>query len=378
MSPRRSTSAICRECTLPRSRSSRLPGCTPANAAAAWLPALPIAPRCAPCAWVWKSRRFCKNSTRNSLTSPSCSRSLEILIPSSNCSPAWLPKKSSPAGRTASVLSSKSAGSISSINSIFSNCDRVLLVMRIVSLLPSATEILFALGLEREIVGVSHECDFPPRSRAKPVVIHSRMPHDAAPAEIDRLVSEYVHRGESLYAVDAEMLESLAPDLIVTQDLCHVCAASPDDWGTALARFDRRPEVLCLNPQDLGDVWRDILWVGEEACRGPQAEALVKEIGARLGALEQAVSQSTGRPRVAFLEWLQPFYVGGHWVPEMIQVAGGEDVLGKNRTPSFPVHLQDIVEAEPEILLIAPCGYRAQQARIEYLSLEFPEQWNVT
>src|SRR6266403_5817879 len=268
MSPRRSTSAICRECTLPRSRSSRLPGCTPANAAAAWLPALPIAPRCPPSAWVCKPRRFCKNPTRNSLTSPRCSRSLEILIPSSNCSPAWLPKKSSPAGRTASRLSSKSAGSISSINSIFSNCDRVSLVMRIVSLLPSATEILFALGLEREIVGVSHECDFPPRAKTKRVVIHSRLPHGASPTEIDRLVSEYVHRGESLYAVDAEALKALAPDLIVTQDLCHVCAASPDELAAALTRFERRPEVLCLNPQDLGDVWRDILWVGEESRRG--------------------------------------------------------------------------------------------------------------
>src|SRR5207249_345120 len=130
--------------------------------------------------------------------------------------------------------------------------------MRIVSLLPSATEILFALGLDREIVGVSHECDFPLRARTKLVVIHSRM---------------------------------------------------PDDLATALARFERRPEVLCLNPQDLGDVWRDILWVGEEACRGPQAEALVKQIGARLGALEQQLPQSVDRPRVAFLEWLQPFYV---------------------------------------------------------------------
>ncbi len=145
--------------------------------------------------------------------------------------------------------------------------------MRIVSLLPSATEILFALGFDREIVGVSHECDFPPKARTKPVVIHSRMPHDASPAEIDALVREYVHRGESLYAVDAGVLETLAPDLIVTQDLCHVCAASPDDLATALTRFDRRPEVLCLNPQDLGDVWRDILWVGEETCHGPQAEA---------------------------------------------------------------------------------------------------------
>jgi len=247
--------------------------------------------------------------------------------------------------------------------------------MRIVSLLPSATEILFALGLDREIVGVSHECDFPPQAKTKPVVIHSRMPHDASPAEIDALVREYVHRGESLYAVDAKMLEKLAPDLIVTQDLCHVCAASPDDLATALTRFDRRPEVLCLNPQELGDVWRDILWVGEDGCRGPQAEALLKQIGARLGALQEQLPPSADRPRVAFLEWLQPFYVGGHWVPEMIRVAGGEDVLGKVRTPSFRVHLQDIVEAEPEILLIAPCGYNAQQARDEYRSMDFPEQW---
>jgi iron complex transport system substrate-binding protein len=248
--------------------------------------------------------------------------------------------------------------------------------MRIVSLLPSATEILFALGLDREIVGVSHECDFPPRARTKPVVIHSRMPHDASPAEIDRLVSEYVHRGESLYAVDAEVLEALAPDLIITQDLCHVCAASPDDLATALARFERRPEVLCLNPQDLGDVWRDILWVGEESCRGSQAEALVKQIGARLGEVERQLLPSADRPRVAFLEWLQPLYVGGHWVPEMIHMAGGADVLGKVRTPSFRVHLQNVIEAEAEILLIAPCGYTAQQARDEYLSIDLPEQWN--
>jgi len=172
------------------------------------------------------------------------------------------------------------------------------------------------------------------------------------------------------------VLEALAPDLIVTQDLCHVCAASPDDLATALARFERRPEVLRLNPQDLGDVWRDILWVGEESCRGAQAEALVKQIGARLGALEQQVPRAANRPRVAFLEWLQPFYVGGHWVPEMIHVAGGVDALGKVRTPSFRVQLQDIVEAEPDILLISPCGYGAQQARDEYLSMELPEQWN--
>jgi iron complex transport system substrate-binding protein len=249
--------------------------------------------------------------------------------------------------------------------------------MRIVSLLPSATEILFALGFDREIVGVSHECDFPPRARTKPSVIHSRIPRDASPAQIDALVREYVHRGESVYAVDTDLLQTLAPDLIVTQDLCHVCAASPNDLATALSRFDRRPQVLCLNPQDLGDVWRDILWVGEETFRGPQAESLLERIGSRLRALEQQLDPLTHRPRVAFLEWLQPFYIGGHWVPEMISRAGGEDVFGKARTPSFRIALQDIVEAAPEILLIAPCGYTAQQARQEYNSMDFPDQWNV-
>ena len=248
--------------------------------------------------------------------------------------------------------------------------------MRIVSLLPSATEILFALGLDPEIVGVSHECDFPPQARTKPVVIHSRVPHDASPAEIDALVREYVHRGESLYAVDAGVLAALAPDLIITQDLCHVCAASPDDLATVLTRFDRRPEVLCLNPQDLGDVWRDVLWVGEESCRGPQAEALLKEIGARLGALEEQLPQSADRPRVAFLEWLQPFYVGGHWVPEMIHRAGGEDVFGTARTSSFRISIEDVIDAAPEILLIAPCGYAAERARDEYKSMSFPEPWH--
>jgi iron complex transport system substrate-binding protein len=168
----------------------------------------------------------------------------------------------------------------------------------------------------------------------------------------------------------------LAPDLIITQDLCHVCAASPDDLATALARFDRRPEVLCLNPQELGDVWRDILWVGEETFRGPQAEDFVKQIGARLGAIERQLSPAAERPRVAFLEWLQPFYAGGHWVPEMIELAGGEDVFGSARTPSFRITIEDVIESAPEILLIAPCGYSAEQARNEYKAMPFSEAWN--
>lgn len=248
--------------------------------------------------------------------------------------------------------------------------------MRIVSLLPSATEVLFALGFDREVVGVSHECDFPSQARSKRVVIHSRIPHDTASAEIDRLVREYVARGESLYAVDARALEELAPDLIITQDLCHVCAALPDDLGAALARFAERPEVLCLNPQDLGDVWRDILWIGEETRRGRAAEALLEQIGESLALLEESVARTSERPRVAFLEWLQPFYVGGHWVPEMIELAGGHDVFGRMHTPSFRVTLEAIVDAAPDIILISPCGYTAQRARNEYLSMSQTDEWN--
>jgi iron complex transport system substrate-binding protein len=247
--------------------------------------------------------------------------------------------------------------------------------MRIVSLLPSATEVLFALGLERDIVGVSHECDFPAQARSKRMVIRSRVPEGATPFEIDQFVREQMERGLSLYAVDAEALEELAPDLIVTQDLCHVCAATPDDLATALSRFAHRPEVLCLNPQDLGDVWRDVLWIGEETCRGRQAEALVRRIGQDLGEIAYQLHDVPQRPRVACLEWLQPLYVGGHWVPEMIHRAGGEDVFGTPGTPSFRISAEDVIHAAPDVLLIAPCGYTAEQARNEYRGLAFPPEW---
>jgi iron complex transport system substrate-binding protein len=247
--------------------------------------------------------------------------------------------------------------------------------MRIVSLPPSATEVLFALGFDREIVGVSHECDFPPRAKTKTAVIHSRLPHDASPAEIDRLVRDYVARGESLYAVDSDVLEALTPDLIVTQDLCHVCAASPDDLASTLARFRKRPEVLCLNPQDLGDVWRDVLRMGEETLRFPRAQELLEKVGTRLGEIQKDLDGQSERPRVVLLEWLQPFYVGGHWVPEMIQFSGGVDVLGKPATPSRRVTMEEVVEAAPDVLLIAPCGYRKDRAAAEYLSLSLPDEW---
>ena len=247
--------------------------------------------------------------------------------------------------------------------------------MRIVSLLPSATETLFALGLDEEVVGVSHECDFPPAAKTRRSVVRSRLPKDATPPEIDRLVREHVERGESIYAVDGEILEELAPDLILTQDLCHVCAATPDELGAALAHISKRPEVLSLDPRDLGDVWRDILWIGERTGRRERAQEFVERIGERLARIEEDAGPAEPRPRVAVLEWLQPFYVGGHWVPEMVYHAGGVDVLGKPKQPSHAVSMEEIVSARPEFLFIAPCGYNAEQARAECLSLTFPEEW---
>src|ERR1700719_3337824 len=163
--------------------------------------------------------------------------------------------------------------------------------MRIVSLLPSGTEILFALGLDAEVVGVSYDCDFPPQVSKRRVVVDSRIPPGLTSLEIDRQVREYVERGESLYTVNADALKQLAPDLVVTQDLCLVCAASPDDLAAVLANFENRPRVLSLNPRNLGDVWDDISKVAGESSREDAARKLLGEIEQRLHTLKRQVER---------------------------------------------------------------------------------------
>src|SRR5277367_6497999 len=169
--------------------------------------------------------------------------------------------------------------------------------MRICSLLPSATEILYALGLGDSVVGISHECDFPPEAAKKPHLIQPRLSLDVTPAEMDRQVSELIARGESIYLVDAELLKSLSPDLIVTQDLCHVCTASPDDLGAALSRFSKPPRVLSLTPHTLEDVWDDIRKVGEATHRPRQAQSLTITLEQKVAAIEAKASRATSRPR---------------------------------------------------------------------------------
>ena len=251
--------------------------------------------------------------------------------------------------------------------------------MRICSLLPSATEIVCALGLEEALVGVSHECDYPPSVRGKPALIRPRVDPDAAAAEIDGQVRALVERGESLYAVDAELLLRLEPDLILTQDLCHVCAASPGDLAAALARVNRPPRVLSLTPQSLADVWRDIRAVGEATGRRQEAEALASNLTARVRRVQESAAASSAaagaRPRVVCLEWLSPLYAAGHWVPEMVQLAGGEDVLARPGQASFRIEWQQLFDAQPEVIVIMPCGYSEKKAAKEFSELRLPAGW---
>lgn len=248
--------------------------------------------------------------------------------------------------------------------------------MRIASLLPSATEILYALGLGESVVGITHECDFPPEAAKKPPLIRPRVDPSAAPAELDRQVRELMSRGESIYAVDDALLRSLAPDLIITQDLCHVCAASPDDLGTALARMQSPPDVLSLHPQTLAGVWDDIREIGKATRRSTEADRLATKLARRVAKIESLVAGATSRPRVACLEWLEPIYIGGHWIPEMVACAGGADLFGKPGTPSFRVTAQQVIDGQPEIIVVMQCGYGVERNREEYQRAKFPPGWS--
>lgn len=250
--------------------------------------------------------------------------------------------------------------------------------MRICSLLPSSTEILFALGLGDDVLGVTHECDYPPEGRNRRVVVRSRLPQTASSAEIDRLVREFTDRGESIYRVDAEALREIDPDLIITQDLCHVCAASPDDLAAALTVLPQSPKVLSLKPHSLADVWNDICAVGAATGRQAEAQTLVKELKEKVSAMQRTVEPflcDGARPRVACLEWLNPPYCGGHWVPEMVALAGGNDVLGRAGEPSFRLEWQQVIDARPDVIVIMPCGFNLKQTMEEISRTTFPPAW---
>jgi iron complex transport system substrate-binding protein len=240
----------------------------------------------------------------------------------------------------------------------------MLVSVRIASLVPSATEMLFALGLGDRVAAVTHECDYPPGAEQLPHLTRSVIPAYLPPEEIDAAVRERTSRGESLYELDEDTLEELEVDLIVTQAVCEVCAVSFDDVRAVAERLPTQPEVLSLDPSTIGEMLADVPRLAAAAGADEAGEQLAAEAAERLEAVERAV-EGAARPRVAALEWLDPLYIGGHWVPQMIDIAGGEDLLGQPGEKSRRAEWSELEAVAPEVIVSMPCGYYAEQAAAE-------------
>jgi iron complex transport system substrate-binding protein len=236
--------------------------------------------------------------------------------------------------------------------------------VRIVSLLPSTTEILFALGAGDQVVGVTFECDHPPEARQRRIVSTSALPEGLEPAQVDRLVAERLAAGEDLYRLDRGALSGLDADLVVTQDLCAVCAVDVTDVRDALDYLACRAEVLTIDPSDLAEVLQSIRTLGEATGTLPRADALVGELSARLDAVRQQVGSRHPVPTMV-LEWTDPPFAPGHWIPDMVTAAGGTCVMGAAGRASFRTTWREIADAAPDVVVSAPCGFgQADSSRL--------------
>jgi iron complex transport system substrate-binding protein len=219
-----------------------------------------------------------------------------------------------------------------------------------------------ALGAGGELVGRSHECDYPSSVTKLPVVSRPILDLDeASPSAIDLAVAERMDNGDTLYRIDEVLLRDLRPDVILTQNLCRVCAPSGDELTRAVKKFDLRPEVLFLTPRNIAEIVENVLAVGKAIGRSSEAESLVRDHEERLARVRAAVAGEAVR-RVVFLEWTEPLFCGGHWVPEMISLAGGNDPLGRPGEDSVRMDWDDVIRAEPEMIIVSPCGYRLERA----------------
>ncbi len=236
--------------------------------------------------------------------------------------------------------------------------------MRIVSLVPSATEMLFALGLMDEVVAVTHECDYPPTAATLPRVTRDRLPAGLTTAQIDAAVKERTLKGESIYELDTALLHELQPDLIITQALCKVCAVSVDDVRAVAEEIDSQPMVVALDPHTLGEVLGDARTIAQATDAKDAAVDLIREAATRIDRIRLLV-RGARRPRVVALDWLDPPYAAGHWTPQMIDYAGGEDVLGFAGEGSQEQAWELVAATEPDIVIVMPCGFDAEIAHRE-------------
>lgn len=249
--------------------------------------------------------------------------------------------------------------------------------LRIVSFLPAATEMICALGLEENVVGVSHECDFPVGVKAKPVVVRAAFDFaELSQAQIDEAVAAQLRSGRSLYRIDENLLADLAPDVIVTQDLCQVCAPSGNEVTRAIKALAKSPRVVSLTPKTLGDVFLNVGEIAEIVGCSAVAETLQKEWRARIERVVTLVAAQARKPRVFCMEWIDPIYCSGHWLPEMVEIAGGQDVLGRKGGDSVRLSWEQVREAEIELMVILPCGYGLEAAVEKASQLKVLPGWN--
>ncbi|MDX2349890.1 MAG: cobalamin-binding protein [Porticoccus sp.] len=235
--------------------------------------------------------------------------------------------------------------------------------MKIVSLLPSATEIICGIGLRDQLVGVTHECDYPEDVEGLPVVTRSRIPKGLPSNEIDAIVRGQLETDSALYSLEAEVLASLSPDLIVTQSLCDVCAVSADEVTSVACQLPGNTNVINLEPTCLSDVLETILVVGDAAERSVEAQAYFDSLTQRVEAVVQRTKHIGHdlRPKVAVLEWLDPLFDGGHWYPELIEMAGGTPCFGHPNKPSCSRSWEDLIAAQPDVILVSLCGFNLER-----------------
>ena len=250
--------------------------------------------------------------------------------------------------------------------------------LRIASLLPSATEIVYALGLGDSLVAVTHECDFPPQAASRPAVTSNLLPPDLSPDQIDRAVRESQRDAHSIYALDLDELANLSPDVVLTQSLCEVCAVPRSEVEAAVCSMPHRAQVVSLDPHTLDEVLQCIREVGECLDVTERAERLTERLRARLDAVRAATSRVSARPRVLCVEWTEPVYRSGHWVPEQVRLAGGRDGLGEEGEPSTRIAWDDVLSYEPEIIVVMPCGYDATTAAEQVPLLADMPGWDRT
>lgn len=249
--------------------------------------------------------------------------------------------------------------------------------MRICSLLPSTTEVVCALGLADNLVGVTHECDYPPEVRDKSKVIMSFInPDELSSREIDRLITKNRNEGKSTYLIDIAALREANPDIILTQGLCEVCAVSGNEVVESVKALGRTPEIISLEPSTIGQILDTILTIGDATGTKDRADELVGKLRSRLGRIESLFSGERDRPRVFCMEWLDPPYAAGHWIPEMVELAGGANGIGKPGEPSRKVSWEDILDFAPQIILVMPCGFNIEDTLKEIDTVASNEYWN--